>query len=538
MEASDIVIQNINKINIFSTLSLEEIKEILKFASCESYNQDQVIFNENDPGSALYIVLSGKVKIYRVLSDNSIHEIANFCPYEVFGEMSFMDNQVRSASAQALSDTTLVRLSAENFVEFSKFFPGAAFRFHKDIISEIQSRLRKTNDRYSYHIIWGKTMKSALAKNYEELLQSNIELSASRNFLYSVINNSSDLIFVINESHDIILFNSGAETILKYKSDEMNEKNAQILFYDLRNYEEFLNNIARDKSLEHFEMTLKTSDGQKVIADTSAFVLYNGNDAKLFGDGIVVIARDITQKKALENQIIQNEKMIFLGKTISEIIHDIKNPLTIVQLAKDYLQMKVSDLVIDELIFSQNFSEDFKKIDESIERIQKIIVNTLDFAKVVPTKQSEVNLCSVIEKSINLSCVEAKNKNITFKFEKPDFEPLIIGNSSQLEQVFVNLLTNSIHALNKSLDGVIDISITRSNRFILEVRLKDNGCGISPEDIPYIFEPFYTTKSSAKGTGLGLSICQAIISQHKGNITCESKQNVFSEFVIKFPASC
>jgi len=536
--ASALLIQNINRIGIFSSLTAIEIKELLSYASYEEYKPNQMIFNENDTGSSLYIVISGKVKIFRVLSDNTHHEISNFCDNEVFGEMSFMDNHVRSANAEALCETSLVKLAVDNYEQFSKVFPDAAFRFHKNLITEIQHRLRKTNDRYSYHIIWGKTMKTALAKNYEELLQSNIELSASRNFLYNVINSSSDIIFVVNDNFEVILFNAGAEKTLKYRQTDFLNKPAAGIFYEKEEFERFIGAVKTQKSLGDYEINFKSSDNRKVIVNLSAFMLSPVEDAVGFGDGLVIVARDITQKKLLENQLMQNEKMIFLGKAVSEIVHDIKNPLTIIQLTKDTLQIKIEglDALCPEI--KKEFEFDFSKIDESVDRVQQIISNTLEYSKVVPGKKSRLNLTEVAAKSIEMAKINLKNNDsISVSLNASALEPVIIeGNFQQLEQVVVNLIINAIQSLDKKAGGRIEVTADISGGSARLV-VKDNGCGISEENMQYIFEPFFSTKQSDKGTGLGLSICQAIVSQHKGEMAVNSKPGEGSEFILKIPVA-
>ncbi len=537
MIASPLMIQNINKISIFSALTELEIKELLNYASYEEYKENQLIFNENDPGSSLYIVINGKVKIFRVLSDNTIHEISNFSDNEVFGEMSFMDSHVRSANAQALCETSLVKLSSDSFEHFSQAFPAAAFRFHKNLITEIQQRLRKTNDRYSYHIIWGKTMKTALAKNYEELLQSNIELSASHNFLYNVINSSGDIIFALDDKLAVILFNAGAEKALKHKSDEYAGRPAEGLFYSAAEFREFIKNISERKSLEDIEINLKTRSGLKIVAAVSAFILSPDTGAGVFGEGIVVVARDITQKKALENQYIHNEKMIFLGRAVSEIIHDIKNPLTIIQLSKDSLRLRLEDYCSVNGSLDKEMASGFDKIDESVERIQHIIINTLEYSRAVPGKKCRIDLAEVAAKSIELSKIHFKKSGgagITLNVPK---SPVFIeGNFQQIEQVFVNLIINAIQALKEEETGLIEVTVELSGAFA-QVAVKDNGCGISEENLLRIFEPFFTIKQDYKGTGLGLSICQAIVLQHNGRIDVENIASGGSIFIVKIPAA-
>ena len=501
---------------------------MMKFVSIEKYPAGGVIFSEGDAGSSLYVVVAGKIKIYRGLSEGTVVEITNFSNNEFFGEMSFMDNQTRSASASALEETTLVNISSESFEEFSKKFPNAAFRLHKNVISEIQARLRRTNERYSYHVIWGKTMKDALSKNYEELLKSHIELSASRNFLYNVLNNSSEMIIVLDPSEKIVVFNTGAEEALKFKSSEILGRKIGGLFY-FDQYPEIIRMLLLNQPVRNFETSLKSSDGKRLILSLSAFIINGGSDSETkFGEGIVLIARNITEKKMLERQLLQNEKMIFLGRTISEIVHDIRNPLTIIQLASECVSFKLAEFGAGCL------QKNIDQIDESVRRIQHVMSNTLDFAKVVPTSKEEIDLSETIEKAIGACSINKKNKRIDMKFDRPKQPVVLQGNASQFEQVFVNLIMNSIQAIPDESDGKIIFTIC-SDKKNVTVTVSDNGIGISEDVLPNVFEPFFTTKPSGEGTGLGLSICQAIVSQHGGTITCESKPNSGTNFIIRVP---
>lgn len=518
------------KISIFKNLSRGEIDELLKIASIEKYPAGAGVFSEGAPGSSLFVVASGKVKIFRNLSDGSVVDITNFSENEFFGEMSFMDNQARSANAVALNDTVLINLSAAAFESYSKKMPEAAFRFHKNILSEIQERLRRTNERYSYHVIWGKTMKDALSKNYEELLKAHLELSASRNFLYNVLNNSSEVIIVLDPSENVVIFNSGAEEALKFKSTEILGRKIGGLFY-FEQYPEVIRMLLADGQVRNFEACMKSADGNRLILSLSAFIINGSAEVEAgFGEGIVLIGRNVTEKKLLERQILQNEKMIFLGKTISEIIHDVRNPLTIIQLASECLAFKLGELG------DESLHKNIVQIEESVKRIQKVISGTLDFAKVVPTSKEEIDVVPVIEKAIGICSMNRAAKKVELKFERPKMPMKIVGSYSQLEQVFVNLIMNSIQAIPDGVDGKVIAAVCQDKNDV-NIVFSDNGIGISDDILPNIFEPFFTTKLAGEGTGLGLAICQAIVAQHGGVITCESKLNAGTNFIVRLPAA-
>ncbi len=470
-----------------------------------------MIFKENDMGSDIFMIVSGMVKIYKNSEDGKSYEIAHFNATEFFGEMSFLDNIYRSANAVAASYTQLIGLDEENFKRFSTRYSSAAFRFLKNITLENQKRLRLSNEK--------------LVKNYGELLKAHNTLTENRNFLYNVIGNSSEMIIVLDPQEKTVIFNSGAETSLKIKAAELIGKHIEILFYETQ-YQTIINELSSAKSIHNREIHMRAFDGKKLITNFSAFILnpQKGNN----GDGIVIMAHNVTEKKFLERQIMQNDKMILLGKTVSEIVHDIKNPLTIITLARDCIFFRFEDL------HDEEFEKDVNQIDESVARIQKIITNTLDFVKVVPSSQDSINLCAVIQNSITHSKANKKAEivKIIFDDKLPDIN--VIGNAAQLEQVFINLITNAIYAIPVSKGGTVKIAMSRKgNRIFIDI--SDTGSGMNEDVLANIFEPFFTTKPAGEGTGLGLSICQAIISQHKGEICCKSVVDEGTTFTISFP---
>jgi len=241
------------------------------------------------------------------------------------------------------------------------------------------------------------------------------------------------------------------------------------------------------------------------------------------------MAHNITARRILEKQILQNEKMIFLGKVISEIIHDIRNPLTIIQLSSEYIAYRLNTY------FDEKLNQNMTQIEESVTRIQKIMSNTLEFARAIPnSKKESVNLIDIIDKSINISKIGKKLEKYEIILKKDINSMIMTGNASQLEQVFINLISNAIQSFNDDTTGQITIGLAVNKENYI-VTIKDNGSGISSDIMPHIFEPFFTTKTSGDGIGLGLSICKAIINQHDGNITCKSAVGEGTEFIITLP---
>jgi two-component system NtrC family sensor kinase len=172
------------------------------------------------------------------------------------------------------------------------------------------------------------------------------------------------------------------------------------------------------------------------------------------------------------------------------------------------------------------------RIQEQVQRANKIIRSLLDFSRQKGEQPREVDLNLVINGSIALVEHKLKERKIDLK-KNYQFKYRLYGFSSRLQQMFINLLLNAIDAITHS-DGQISISGLESDTELI-VRIKDNGKGMDTAYLDKIFDPFFTTKEEGKGTGLGLSIVYAIVEEHYGEIKAASKIERGSTFTISFP---
>lgn len=230
-----------------------------------------------------------------------------------------------------------------------------------------------------------------------------------------------------------------------------------------------------------------------------------------------------------QTQLYHSDKLASIGRLAAGVAHEINNPLTGVLTYSSFLLKRVDH--------NPEMKSDLEIIVRETKRCREIVKGLLDFARQVPAKKTSVNLNEVInhsldivENQLNCSHVKAHKKlNKTL--------PTIYADASQLQQVFINLLVNATDAIGTK-GG--DITITSQSKqedgkMFVEVKISDTGCGISPQNLSKIFEPFYSTKEQ-KGTGLGLAVVWGIIDEHQGTIHVESKLREGSTFTIRFPA--
>jgi C4-dicarboxylate-specific signal transduction histidine kinase len=238
---------------------------------------------------------------------------------------------------------------------------------------------------------------------------------------------------------------------------------------------------------------------------------------------VIENAQDITEEQRLQEQLIQSEKLVGIGILASGVAHEINNPLSGI--------IGMAEIAIEE----ENLSEIkhyLKDILNCSERIREIVKGLRTYSRMAKKEEStHVDLNEVIEDSLKMVRLAIKTPVEVVR----NFQPLgkVEANSGEIQQVFTNLVTNALQAMNGK-EGKLVLS-TRSLKDSIEVKVSDNGVGIPQKYLNQIFDPFFTTKKQGEGTGLGLNIVYRIITKYEGTITVESEENMGTTFIIKFP---
>lgn len=259
--------------------------------------------------------------------------------------------------------------------------------------------------------------------------------------------------------------------------------------------------------------------------------------------GTVFLARVMTDQLAkadreravLDSNLIQSSKMAALGKLAAGIAHEVNNPLAVIKEKAGWIR----DLLAEEdLASSKNFREfedAIKKIEYHVDRARKVTHRLLGFARRMEPVQETVDVNRVLDETVGFLENEARFRNIDIRKKLLEDLPVIRSDSSQLQQVFLNILENAIDAVAK--DGVITVSTGYSPQLMeIYVSIADTGPGIPKEMLDRIFDPFFTTKGTGEGTGLGLSVSYSIVEKLGGRITVESEEGKGASFIIHLPA--
>ena len=240
------------------------------------------------------------------------------------------------------------------------------------------------------------------------------------------------------------------------------------------------------------------------------------------GDGYVVLLQDLTEQKELEHELQTNVRLASLGKMAAGVAHELRNPLSSIKGLGTLLRSR----------FAEN-SDDWQTaqvlVDE-VDRLNRSIGELLDYAKPREVMEEIICLQESVNKAISLVIFDVKAVAAEMKVDFPPEKILLKGNLDKLNQVFLNLLLNSIQSLDGH--GAIELMCEiESGRAVITIT--DNGCGVSDADLPHVFDPYFTTK--VEGTGLGLAISSKIIEEHGGELVFASQEGTGSTVTIRLP---
>jgi two-component system, NtrC family, sensor kinase len=271
--------------------------------------------------------------------------------------------------------------------------------------------------------------------------------------------------------------------------------------------------------------------------------------ALLFLAGIVVIVLgtllmtratvgqlvQMEQKQAVsEDLMVQSSKMAALGKMAAGIAHEINNPLAVIGEKAGWIKDLLSEEDVSKSDNFKEFEEAVQKIEYHVDRAKKVTHRLLGFARRMEPIQEQVDINKTINETVDFLENESRYRSIDIQIDpKPDL-PRVVSDSSQLQQVFLNIINNAIDAIGKNGEIRIKTGYVSKNNEV-KIEIADNGPGISKENLSKIFDPFYTTKEVGKGTGLGLSIVYSIIEKLGGRIMVASDLGVGTTFTIYLP---
>ncbi len=235
------------------------------------------------------------------------------------------------------------------------------------------------------------------------------------------------------------------------------------------------------------------------------------------------IIKNINEKKRMEQQIAQADKLAALGELSAGVAHEINNPLGIIL---GYTQLMLKE--------DSAFQADLKTIEKHVKNCKNVVSDLLSFSRKGPPEMRPVDVRKVVDEVIKFLGNHSDFRNVAMVTGGVCPQSLTVsGNEQELAQVLINLMINACHAVGKK--GEILVSARKDGQGRVQVTVKDNGTGIRKRDFQRIFDPFFTTKPVGQGTGLGLSVGYGIIRRHGGDITARNRTEKGAAFTISLP---
>lgn len=380
---------------------------------------------------------------------------------------------------------------------------------------------------FAFVLLFFKERKNTLTRNLAEKA-----LRESEEKLAGFLNAVTDLIVVVNSDLDIVWSNQSALAFFGLKL--IGRKNCRKLDGHTKSrisgYVEKC--FANARNQEH-EVEISGADGvrKNFWCTVSAATRADDGSPKT----VLVIYRDVTEKKLLEAETARACQLASVGELAAGVAHEINNPINGI--------INCAQMLIDEDDISTEQTEIAQRILKAGGRIAMIVRNLLSFARDHEEGPASVHIQHILSDSLDLTETQLRNDGIDLRVDIPAETPLILARNHKVQQVFLNIISNARYALNQRYAGadknkILEISATTVNdngRPCVCLVFQDHGTGISEDIVDRICDPFFSTKPPGDGTGLGLSVSHSIIRDHGGRLSFDSVSGKGAKVIVHLP---
>lgn len=358
-----------------------------------------------------------------------------------------------------------------------------------------------------------------IARDISERKQKELDLLRFSNVVHYTVNP----IQITDSKGRMVYVNPAFEKVTGYSRDELIGKNPNVVSsgkYTKEFWSKIWARISAGKIWQG-EIENRRKDGTALYTQLLISPIVDT-------DGVVVgylgSHRDITEQKALEQQLIHSQKMESMGTLAAGIAHEVGNPLTSISSIVQVVQRTIDDEVAKEKL---------SLVQAQVHRITKIIRDLVDFSRPSNYQLQPTDIVANVKQAVEIVRMAKKARSVNFSVDVHDEIPLLSLVPDQIQQVFINILLNGVDAMEGK-PGKIHVTVTRDADFV-RIAIEDTGMGIAEEHLPKIGEPFFTTKPIGQGTGLGLWVSYGIIRGFKGDIHLKSTRGKGTTFTISLP---
>jgi len=363
-----------------------------------------------------------------------------------------------------------------------------------------------------------------------------MEIREKKEFLEKIIETSVDGIVITHKGGTITHANKAIKKLSEYTDEELIGQHISILNPE-GNPGELLEELFKNGHISSYECVIKTKSGKVIPIENSISLLYDENGNRI---GSMSMIKDIRQRKELEAQVLQSNKLAAIGELAAGVAHELNNPLAGILGYSQLITQKIEKKKIENMTQEDilKIAEYQKYIERESNRCKTIVQNLLKFSRKSKIEFELVDINSVLEETFTFLQHQLEINKIQLEKKLSENMPRISAHGSQLQQVFTNMIINAQKAMPEG--GMITVCSRYLNGNngegdMVEIEFHDTGCGIAPEHINKIFDPFFTTRGVGEGTGLGLSVSYGIIKEHSGDIKVKSELNKGTVFTISLP---
>jgi two-component system sensor histidine kinase HydH len=356
----------------------------------------------------------------------------------------------------------------------------------------------------------------AIAQNYRSAKTS---LSRIKAFSDTLVQNMPIGLIFISEKGALSALNDVSEKLLTITSrNAVGRKASEIL---PREIIKLINELKSPHDISSRDLPIPSQD-KTMIFEASASILMDADGTFL---GHIVLLRDITEIEDLKREVERKERLASIGSLAAGVAHEIRNPLSSIKGFATYFKERYRDTQEDQKIADIMIGE--------VERLNRVISQLLEFARPMDLRKESTSIADLVNRSLEMIEKQAAAKDISINRTGLSHNHRYIRiDSDKIGQVMLNVFLNAIEAMDEG--GTLFVSIQNDEEHSkLHIRVSDTGHGIASEDIPHVFDPYFTTKQS--GTGLGLAIVHKIIEAHEGDIRVESIQGQGTAILITLP---
>ncbi len=367
-----------------------------------------------------------------------------------------------------------------------------------------------------------KTVREAVIQGKEQFY-----LKTQSAFFHSVFDASSNAIIICDPAGKTVFANPAFSNTFGFDAAEINVFDTPFVPpEDRERTNRELKKAAEGSSVPERE-TIRLTKDSRPLDVTAAVSLCSAEDGSPVG--VLYQIRDITEAKKMERKLAESEKLGMLGQLSSRLAHEISTPL---QIIKGHIELMIENNDFDDAVTQQ-----LGIMKDAACRINRLHKDLSEVARPSSPVTRRFSPVLPLEDACTFLTKMGEIKYYTIEKKYDENLPNIVAARQELEQVYMNLLVNASHALHRAPAKTIRLSAScNGNRDSVTIRVEDTGCGIAPEHIEKVFDPFFTTREGRGGTGLGLAVVKSIVERYSGTISVESTLEKGTVFTLRFPA--